>query len=108
METERHKTILVKQYPSHRQLLKHIEKLGRPIIPELSTVMGVSIETIRFMLNGRYRGNNESSQMVLLGLTGIDNPLVRFVGKRMSERRGPKADEYELTEFGRDVASLLA
>ena len=108
LETERMKTILMaSKHKTRVDLMKHIEGIGRVTIPQLSNVTGLRDETIRFILNGRDRGVSESEDIVLLGLAGIEIPLVRFVGKRDSGERGPKAMEYELTEFGRDVASLL-
>lgn len=107
LETERMKTILMAGHQTRVKLLMQIEEKVRATIPELSDDMGFRDETIRFILNGRDRGIAESEDIVLLGLAGIETPLVRFVGKRDSGERGPKAMEYELTEFGRDVTSLL-
>jgi hypothetical protein len=107
LETERMKTILITKHQTRVRLLMHIEERGRVTIPELSDVMGVRDQTISFILNGRDRGLSESEDIVLLGLAGIEAPLIRFVGKRDTGERGPKAMEYELTEFGRDVTSLL-
>nr|AIF03959.1 hypothetical protein [uncultured marine group II/III euryarchaeote KM3_16_D12] len=107
LETERMKTILMTGQRGRVNILMHIEERGRVTIPELSDVMGVSDQTISFILNGRERGASKSEDIVLLGLTGIEEPLIRFVGKRETGERGPKAAEYELTEFGRDVTSLL-
>jgi DNA-binding HxlR family transcriptional regulator len=37
----------------------------------------------------------------------MDQPLVEVSGKRKTGKRGPQAFEYNLTEFGKDVAALL-
>ena len=84
-----------------------IEEMGLATIPEISSAVDLGVESIRLILNGRVREVTESEDIVHLGLTGIETPLVRFVGKRDTRERGPKAIEYELTEFGRDVTSLL-
>ena len=107
LETERMKTILRDRYQNRIPLLMAIEEMSLATIPELSSAVGLGVESIRLILNGRVREVTESEDIVHLGLTGIETPLVRFVGKRDTGERGPKAIEYELTEFGRDVTSLL-
>jgi len=108
LETERMRTTLETKYSNRCPLLKQIEKTGRPTITELAKAIGVGEETVRFMLNGRERGLDGSADLVVSGLTGMKNPLIRLVGKRTSVKRGPKAWEYELTEDGRDVVALLS
>ena len=107
LETERMKTILLNGHRPRVALLLHLQSVKSAIIPELSKALNLNIETIRFILNGRERNSSVSQDIIASGLVGMDQPLVEVSGKRKTGKRGPQAFEYNLTEFGKDVAALL-
>lgn len=107
LETERMKTILLNRHRPRVNLLLHLQSVKSATIPELSKALKLNIETIRFILNGRDRESSVSHDIIASGLVGMNQPLVRILGKRKTGKRGPQAFEYALTEFGRDVSALL-
>ena len=93
----------------HQARVQLLQKLAeRPaIIKELAEHLSLNQESVRFMIQGRERGTQSSEPLVISGLEGIEDPLVRTRGKRATGKKGPQPYEYELTEFGKDVVALL-
>lgn len=98
-------TLMVGHQPRVQLLQKLAE--GPAVIKELAEHLSLNQETVRFMIQGRERGTQSSEPLVISGLEGIEDPLVRTRGKRVTGKKGPQPYEYELTEFGKDVVTLL-
>ena len=100
------KSTLIVGHQPRVQLLQKLAE-GPATIKELAEYLSLNQETVRFMIQGRDRGTQSSEPLVISGLEGIEEPLVRTRGKRFTGNKGPQPYEYELTEFGKDVVTLL-